>query len=111
MQDKAYGRAALVAGEEDTEDVMRRFRAVQEKIGEILEGVDAKPSLLHGDLWIGDLSHTSPTPPPPTAPPAVTEIDAPLPTWSLKRQLVVFVPTVFHTVECTSACVINRYHE
>lgn len=54
MQDKAYGRAALVAGEEDTEDVMRRFRAVQEKVGEILEGVHAKPSLLHGDLWIGN---------------------------------------------------------
>lgn len=52
----------MVAGEEDTEDVMRRFRAVQEKVGEILEGVDVKPSLLHGDLWIGDLSHASPPP-------------------------------------------------
>lgn len=77
VQDKAYGRAALVAGEEDTEDVMRRFRAVQEKIGEILEGVDAKPSLLHGDLWIGDLSHASPPPLPPPHPLPVTEIDAP----------------------------------
>ncbi|CAM9791502.1 unnamed protein product, partial [Laminaria digitata] len=53
LKDKAYGRAALVAGEEDTEDVMRRFRVVQEKVGEILEGVDAKPALLPGDLWIG----------------------------------------------------------
>lgn len=64
VQDKAYGRAALVAGEEDTEDVMRRFRVVQEKVGEILEGVDAKPALLHGDLWIGEFSHASHPPPP-----------------------------------------------
>lgn len=53
MQDKAYGRAALVEGDADTEDVLKRFRAVEERVGDILEGASVTPSLLHGDLWIG----------------------------------------------------------
>lgn len=53
-QDKAYGRAALVEGDADTEDVLKRFRAVEEKVGDMLEEADVTPSLLHGDLWIGE---------------------------------------------------------
>jgi fructosamine-3-kinase len=30
------------------------FRRIEDKIGVILEGADAKPSLLHGDLWSGN---------------------------------------------------------
>lgn len=33
---------------------MRRLRKVEGAVvGDILEGADVKPSLLHGDLWIG----------------------------------------------------------
>lgn len=53
-QDKAYGRAALEPGEADTEVVLGRFRAVEAMIGDILGGVNVTPSLLHGDLWIGE---------------------------------------------------------
>lgn len=62
-QDKAYGRAALVEGDADTEDVLKRFRSVEEKVGDILEGASVAPSLLHGDLWIGEshacINHTT----------------------------------------------------
>lgn len=55
IQDKAYGRAALEAGEASTEDVLKRLRAVEHNmVDKVLDGVDVKPSLLHGDLWIGD---------------------------------------------------------
>lgn len=46
-------------GEADTADVLRRFRAVEERVGDILEGADVKPSLLHGDLWIGGSRHVT----------------------------------------------------
>lgn len=55
-QDKAYGRAALVPGAKDTEDILKRFRSVEDRVGELLEGVHVTPSLLHGDLWIGKSS-------------------------------------------------------
>lgn len=53
-QDKAYGRAALDPAEASTENVLKRLRAVEhDKVDKVLEGVAVKPSLLHGDLWIG----------------------------------------------------------
>ena len=54
QQDKAYGRAALSAGRPETEDLLRRLRAIEENVGGVLDGVDVTPSLLHGDLWIGE---------------------------------------------------------
>lgn len=53
-QDKAYGRAALAPGDADTEQLLKRLRDVEENVGEILEGARVTPSLLHGDLWIGE---------------------------------------------------------
>ncbi|CBN73886.1 fructosamine 3 kinase related protein [Ectocarpus siliculosus] len=58
LKDKAYGRAALVEGEPDTADVLKRFRAVEGRVGDILEGATVTPSLLHGDLWIGNTGAT-----------------------------------------------------
>eukprot|EP00752_Nemacystus_decipiens_P007970 g7123.t1 len=58
LKDKAYGRAALVEGDADTEDVLQRFRSVEERVGDILEGASVTPSLLHGDLWIGNTGAT-----------------------------------------------------
>lgn len=53
-KDKAYGRAALIEGEAGTEDILKRVRAVEEMVPDILKGANVKPSLLHGDLWIGN---------------------------------------------------------
>ncbi len=52
-------------GEADTADVLKRFRAVEERVGDILEGAEVKPSLLHGDLWIGGSRHGRPILPSP----------------------------------------------
>ncbi|CAM9738390.1 unnamed protein product [Ascophyllum nodosum] len=58
LKDKAYGRAALSAGRPETEDLLRRLRAIEENVGGVLDGVDVTPSLLHGDLWIGNTGAT-----------------------------------------------------
>ncbi|CAN0483436.1 unnamed protein product, partial [Discosporangium mesarthrocarpum] len=50
-QDKTYGRAAVTGG--DGESLVRRLREVVEGLDATLTG-EITPSLLHGDLWIGD---------------------------------------------------------
>lgn len=59
LKDKAYGRAALDPAEASTENVLKRLRTVEHEIVEkVLDGVTVKPSLLHGDLWIGNTGAT-----------------------------------------------------
>jgi fructosamine-3-kinase len=54
-EDKQYGRAAL--NDTDTELLNLGLRVVQ-NVEMLLMGVEVKPSLIHGDLWIGNAGAT-----------------------------------------------------
>ena len=43
-------------------DVNKLWPKLKEKMGEFFEGLDIKPSLLHGDLWSGNAGQVGSTP-------------------------------------------------
>jgi protein-ribulosamine 3-kinase len=55
-KDKAYGRAAVAGGKDG--GLKEGLEAVIAGIPAMFAGVNVKPALLHGDLWIGNVGGT-----------------------------------------------------
>lgn len=55
---KSYGRAPLNAQDEIDASFKPQARRIVKDIDRFFEGCDVRPSLLHGDLWIGNVGAT-----------------------------------------------------
>lgn len=57
-KNKVYGRAPLSTANEQEASLKPLTQRITSDIGKFFDGCEVKPSLLHGDLWIGNVGAT-----------------------------------------------------